>query len=260
LGQLHRSRFDAVRGVRARDFTADIPVSLATIAAIADGEVLAGSGSINQAAITGESAPVDKEVGGRVYAGTLNELGAIEVRAAKVGMETTLGQIRRMVEEAQAQKAPIERLLNRYAKLYPPAALLLGAGVWFFTGDVLRAITILIVFCPCVMVLATPTALVASIGNAALRGSLIKKGATIEALARVDTIAFDKTGTLTTGAPYSWRPAPSTGWLTASCCAWRPPRRGSVSTRWDAQLSPPPKRRAWHWLIRSASRCSRVWA
>lgn len=268
--------WSAVQGIRAHDFTADIPVSLATIAAIAigqfsaaaivavlllvggmledfvaaragnaldalarllpdrvtvrrdgqevlvstaelrigdlllvrsgeriavDGEVLAGSASINQAAITGESDSVHKVVGDQVYAGTLNELGAVEVRAAKVGMETTLGQIRRMVEEAQAQKAPIERLLNRYAKLYTPAALLLGAGVWFFTGDVLRAITILIVFCPCVMVLATPTALVASIGNAALRGSLIKKGATIEALARIDTIAFDKTGTLTTGVP-----------------------------------------------------------
>lgn len=268
--------WSAVQGIRAHDFTADIPVSLATIAAIAigqfsaaaivavlllvggmledfvaaragnaldalarllpdrvtvrrdgqevlvstaelrigdlllvrsgeriavDGEVLAGSASINQAAITGESDSVHKVVGDQVYAGTLNELGAVEVRAAKVGMETTLGQIRRMVEEAQAQKAPIERLLNRYAKLYTPAALLLGAGAWFFTGDVLRAITILIVFCPCVMVLATPTALVASIGNAALRGSLIKKGATIEALARIDTIAFDKTGTLTTGVP-----------------------------------------------------------
>lgn len=268
--------WSAIQGIRERDFTADIPVSLATIAAIGigqfsaaaivavlllvggmledfvaaragnaldalarllpdrvtvrrggqevsvaigeldvgdlvlvrsgeriavDGEVLAGSASINQSAISGESAPVDRTVGDDVYAGTLNELGAIEVLAAKVGTETTLGQIRHMVEEAQTQKAPIERLLNRYAKLYTPAALLLGAGVWFFTGDILRAITILIVFCPCVMVLATPTALVASIGNAALRGSLVKKGATIEALARIDTIAFDKTGTLTTGAP-----------------------------------------------------------
>jgi Cd2+/Zn2+-exporting ATPase len=268
--------WSAIQGIRERDFTADIPVSLATIAAIAigqfsaaaivavlllvggmledfvaaragnaldalarllpdrvtvrrdgqevqiataelgagdlvlvrsgeriavDGEVLAGSAAINQAAITGESSPVDRTVGDEVYAGTLNELGAIEVRAARVGAETALGQIRRMVEEAQTQKAPIERLLDRYAKLYTPAALLLGAGVWLFTGDILRAITILIVFCPCVMVLATPTALVASIGNAALRGSLVKRGATIEALARIDTIAFDKTGTLTTGAP-----------------------------------------------------------
>src|SRR5205823_5017066 len=159
------------------------------------------SASVNQAAITGESLPVDKQVGDSVYAGTLNVVGALEVRASKVGSETTLGQIRRMVAEAQEQKAPIERILNRYAKFYTPAALLLGALVWWWSGDILRAITILIVFCPCVMVLATPTALVASIGNAALRGSLVKKGATIEALARVNAVAFDKTGTLTFGQP-----------------------------------------------------------
>jgi len=136
-----------------------------------------------------------------VYAGTLNEVGALEVRATRVGTETTLGQIRRMVEEAQLQKAPIERILNRYARFYTPAALILGALVWWWSGDILRAITILIVFCPCVMVLATPTALVASIGNAAMRGSLVKKGATIEAMAKVTAVAFDKTGTLTFGQP-----------------------------------------------------------
>lgn len=130
-----------------------------------------------------------------------NEAGTLEVCATKVGQETALGQIRRMVEEAQQKKAPIERVLNRYAKFYTPAALAMGALLWWWSGDVQRAITMLIVFCPCVMVLATPTALVASIGNAALRGSLVKKGATIEALANVDTIIFDKTGTLTFGQP-----------------------------------------------------------
>jgi Cd2+/Zn2+-exporting ATPase len=166
-----------------------------------DGTISLGSASVTQAAITGESLPVDKQVGDLVYAGTLNEVGALEVRASRVGTETTLGQIRRMVAEAQEQKAPIERILNRYAKFYTPAALLLGALVWWWSGDILRAITILIVFCPCVMVLATPTALVASIGNAALRGSLVKKGATIEAMAKVTAVAFDKTGTLTFGQP-----------------------------------------------------------
>ncbi|MGI8427869.1 MAG: heavy metal translocating P-type ATPase, partial [Solirubrobacteraceae bacterium] len=102
---------------------------------------------------------------------------------------------------AQENKAPVERILDRYAKLYTPAALILGALLWWWSGDVLRAITMLIVFCPCVMVLATPTALVASIGNAALRGSLIKQGATVEAAAKVDTVLFDKTGTLTLGHP-----------------------------------------------------------
>ena len=166
-----------------------------------DGTVAMGMASVNQAAITGESLPVEKQVGDIVYAGTLNEVGALEVQATKVGAETTLGQIRRMVKEAQEQKAPIERILNRYAKFYTPAALILGALLWWWSGDILRAITILIVFCPCVMVLATPTALVASIGNAALRGSLVKKGATIEALAKVNAVAFDKTGTLTEGRP-----------------------------------------------------------
>jgi len=166
-----------------------------------DGTVSLGTASVNQAAITGESLPVEKQVGDLVYAGTLNEVGALEVHATRVGTETTLGEIRRMVEEAQAQKAPIERILNRYARFYTPAALILGAMVWWWSGDILRAITILIVFCPCVMVLATPTALVASIGNAALRGSLVKKSATIEAMAKITTVAFDKTGTLTFGQP-----------------------------------------------------------
>lgn len=166
-----------------------------------DGIVLTGTSSINQAAITGESVPVDKGVGNTVFAGTLNEVGALEIQATKVGEETTLGQIRRMVAEAQKQKAPIERILNTYAKFYTPAAILIGIVLFLVTHDILRSITVLIVFCPCVMVLATPTALVASIGNAALRGSLVKKGATVEALAKVTTIAFDKTGTLTLGQP-----------------------------------------------------------
>ncbi len=166
-----------------------------------DGEIVMGMAAVNQAAITGESLPVEKKPGDGVFAGTLVEGGALEVRAMKVGDDTTLGQIRRMVAEAQEKKAPIERLLDRYARLYTPIALILGAFLWWWSGDILRAITMLIVFCPCVMVLATPTALVASIGNAALRGSLVKQGATIEAMARVDTIAFDKTGTLTFGRP-----------------------------------------------------------
>lgn len=166
-----------------------------------DGQIVSGTASINQAAITGESVPVDKATGDTVFAGTLNEVGAIEMRATKVGEDTTLGQIRTMVTEAQHQKAPIERLLNRWAKVYTPVALLLAVGLFIFTHDISRSITMLIVFCPCVMVLATPTALVASIGNAALRGSLVKKGATIEALANIDTVCFDKTGTLTFGEP-----------------------------------------------------------
>lgn len=164
-----------------------------------DGEILFGVAAINQSAITGESVPVEKQVGDTVFAGTLIENGAIEVRATRVGTETTLGQIRRFIADAQEEKAPVERVLDRYAKLYTPAAIILGLLLWWWSGNVLQAITMLIVFCPCVIVLATPTALVASIGNAALRGSLVKKGATVETLAHIDTVVFDKTGTLTLG-------------------------------------------------------------
>lgn len=268
--------WSALQGIRERDFTADIPVSLATIAAIligqysaaavvavllllgglmeefvaarasqsleslarllpdrvtvrrdgrdtivcldeviigdlilirsgdriaVDGQVVSGSASVSQAAITGESLAVEKKAGDTVFAGTLNEVGALEVLVTKIGSETTLGQIRSLIEEAQANKPPIERLLSRYAKLYMPTALISGGLLWLYSGDVMRAITMLIVFCPCVIVLATPTALVAAIGNAALRGSLIKKGAIIESLSHVDTVVFDKTGTLTQGKP-----------------------------------------------------------
>lgn len=106
-----------------------------------------------------------------------------------------------MIEEAQEQKAPIERLLDGWAQVYTPVALVLAGLLWWWSGDALRAITVLIVFCPRVMVLDSPTAFVAAIGNAALRGSLVKKGATIESLAKIDTVAFDKTGTLTLGQP-----------------------------------------------------------
>jgi Cd2+/Zn2+-exporting ATPase len=166
-----------------------------------DGAVIGGHASVDQAAITGESVPVDKHAGDTVFAGALVSVGPLEIRAAGVGEATTLGQIRRMVAEAEQQKAPVERVLDRYAKLYTPAAVVLAAILWAATGDISRAITMLIVFCPCVMVLATPTALVASIGNAALRGSLVKQGATVEAMANIDTVVFDKTGTLTTGRP-----------------------------------------------------------
>src|SRR3989454_825588 len=224
--------WSALQGIRERDFTADIPVSFATAAALIIGQYSAAAvvavllllGGMLEEFVSaragnaldelskllpdrvtvrrdGEDLVVEKQPGDLVFAGTLNELGALEVRTTKVGEETTLGQIRRMVAEAQEQKAPIERILNRYARFYTPCALILGALVWWWSGDILRAITILIVFCPCVMVLATPTALVASIGNAALRGSLVKKGATIEAMAKVNAVAFDKTGTLTFGQP-----------------------------------------------------------
>lgn len=166
-----------------------------------DGEVVSGTVSVSQSAITGESFPVPKGPGDRVYAGTFVEIGAVEIRTEKTGDHTQVGKIRELIAEAEHQKPPVERVLDRYAKIYTPAAIIFGGLVWFWSGDILRAITMLIVFCPCVIVLSTPAALVAAIGNAARKGCLVKTGAAIESLASVDTVIFDKTGTLTTGTP-----------------------------------------------------------
>ncbi len=166
-----------------------------------DGRVLSGTASINQAAITGESMPVDKAAGDEVFAGTLNQVGALEVRVTRVGQDTTLGQIVKLVKDAQASQAPVQRIANRYARILVPVTFSIAVAVFLLTRDVTRAITILVVVCPCALVLATPTAVVAAIGNAAKRGMLVKSGAVIEQVGLIDVVAFDKTGTLTHGRP-----------------------------------------------------------
>lgn len=166
-----------------------------------DGTVVTGNGSVNQAAITGESMPVEIEKGDQVFAGSINELGTLEISVDKLGDETTLGQIVILVKNAQASKAPVERTANRYARYLVPATFVLAAIVGLATGDVMRSVTILVVVCPCALVLATPTAVMAAIGNAAKYGILVKSGTTIEQAGKVDVVAFDKTGTLTHGKP-----------------------------------------------------------
>lgn len=166
-----------------------------------DGIVTRGSAAVNQASITGESIPVDKEVGDGIYAGTLCMSGSIEVKVKNIGAETTLGNMIRLVKEARSTKAPVHRLANKYAQYLTPMALVIAAITYFVTNDVIRGITVLIVICPCSLVLATPTALVASIGNAAKRGVLVKSGTSMEIIGKVDIVAFDKTGTLTLGQP-----------------------------------------------------------
>ena len=170
-----------------------------------DGEVIDGQSAINQASITGESVPVDKFVGHHVFAGALNLSGALVVRTEKVGRETTLGKIIHLVEEAEENRAPIVRLADRWAKWFTPAILLIAAGVYLLTPEpdakLYRAATVLIVACPCALILATPTAIVAAIGNAAKKGIIIKGGRYLEQAAEVDTVIFDKTGTLTLGEP-----------------------------------------------------------
>lgn len=166
-----------------------------------DGVLVSGSGSVDQAAITGESMPVEKRAGDEIFAGTLNEVGAFEIRVTRTGDSTALGHIVQLVKEAQAQQAPVQRLANKYARILVPVTFTIAVVVFLLTRDITRSITVLVVVCPCALVLATPTAVVAAIGNAAKRGMLVKSGAVIEQVGRVDVVALDKTGTLTHGKP-----------------------------------------------------------
>lgn len=164
-----------------------------------DGQIISGRAAVNESALTGEPLPGDKEVGDTVYTGTLNESGTIEVLAEKVGAETTWSHILRVVHQAQSRKGATQRVADRFAVWFTPTILLFGGGVWIATGEIERFMTVLVVACPCALVLATPTAVVAAVGNAARRGALIKGGDTLEAAGRVDAICLDKTGTLTKG-------------------------------------------------------------
>ncbi len=166
-----------------------------------DGNITNGEASINQAVITGESMPVDKGVGDTVYSGTVNEIGYLEVEATKVGADTTLARIKRLIQEAQSEKAPIQRVADKYAGYFIPLIFLIAIGTYFVARDISRAMTILIVACPCALVLGTPTAVVAGLGSAAKQGVLIKGGAYLEAAGRLTTVLLDKTGTLTLGKP-----------------------------------------------------------
>jgi len=166
-----------------------------------DGTVLTGEGYINEASITGESEPVDKEKGANVFAGTILENGTIQIRADRVGEDTTFGKIIELVEEAQDSKSEAERFIDRFSKWYTPAVLVLAFFVWIFSKDVELAITVLVLGCPGALVIGVPVSNVAGIGNGARHGVLLKGSEVIHDFSRVETILFDKTGTLTVGNP-----------------------------------------------------------
>lgn len=166
-----------------------------------DGIIRQGEASIDEAPITGESVPVDKGTNDEVFAGTLVELGALEVETTKVGSDTLLGQIVELVEAAERRAAPIQRVADKYASYFTPITILIAALAWFVSGDFMRAVTVVVVACPCGLVLATPTAVVAGLAYCARRGILVKGGAFLETLGEIDIVALDKTGTLTRGWP-----------------------------------------------------------
>lgn len=166
-----------------------------------DGVIISGHTSVNQAVMTGESLPVDKEPRDEVSSGTVNQFGAFDMRAAKVGEDSSIQRMIRLVQSADAGKAKIVGIADRWATWIVVIALTSAALTWFFTGEIIRAVTILVVFCPCALVLATPTAIMAAIGNATKHGFLVREGDALERLAAVTKITFDKTGTLTYGAP-----------------------------------------------------------
>ncbi|MBA2758703.1 MAG: cadmium-translocating P-type ATPase [Chloroflexia bacterium] len=175
----------------------------------ADGEVIDGHSAMDQAAITGESLPVERGVGDEVYAGTVNGSGTVLVRVTKLSSESMLANIVHLVEEAQSSRAPSQQLVDRFAAVYTPAvvavAALIALGVGGFSGNwdtwIYRALVLLVIACPCALVISTPVAIVSAIGAATRGGMLVKGGAALEDAGRVKTVAFDKTGTLTMGRP-----------------------------------------------------------
>ena len=166
-----------------------------------DGTVLSGEGHINEASITGESVPVTKKIDTGVYAGTILENGTLQIRADRVGEDTTFGRIIELVEEAQDSKSEAERFIDRFSKWYTPAVLVLAFIIWAFTQNIELAITILVLGCPGALVIGVPVSNVAGIGNGAKNGILLKGSEVINDFSKVDTILFDKTGTLTVGNP-----------------------------------------------------------
>ncbi len=177
----------------------------------ADGTVLSGEAVVNQATITGESLPVEKTKGDQVFAGTLNESGTLEIEVTRAGRDTTLGRVRKMILQAEMSKLPIMRLIDRYAAYYTPFMLMLVVVIYFFTKEVYVSIAVLVFACPCALILANPTAMVAALSAAARLGILVKNVNTFETASALNAFVFDKTGTLTTGSLSVVRLTPAPG-------------------------------------------------
>ena len=164
-----------------------------------DGEIINGTSSIDQSIMTGESLPIDKEVGDEVFCGTMNMYGAIDIKATSLGENSSLQKLIDLVKAADEKQAPTQRIADKWATWLVPVALIIAIAAWLITGNIERGVTVLVVFCPCALILATPTAIMAAIGQATKFGVLIKSGEALETLGGLNTLVFDKTGTLTYG-------------------------------------------------------------
>ncbi|MHA2203800.1 MAG: heavy metal translocating P-type ATPase, partial [Candidatus Hodarchaeales archaeon] len=166
-----------------------------------DGAIIQGNASINEAKITGEPIPVEKQIDDPVFAGTICDSGALQIKVTKVGKETTIGKIVQMVEQAQKNKAPVQRFADNFTSIFTPLVLMSALVTLLLTQNILTALTVLIIACPCAVALATPLAVTASLGNASKNGILIKGGSYLESLGKIDSVVLDKTGTITLGKP-----------------------------------------------------------
>src|SRR5258707_596978 len=164
-----------------------------------DGVISLGVSSIDESTITGESLPREKQLGDEVFSGTLNGNALLHISVTRAGEETTLSRVIRLVQEASEQRAPVERLADRFARYFLPALLIAAGLTFYFTRDWLRTVAVLLVACPCALILATPTAMVAAMGGLARRGILVRGGSVLQLAATIDTVVFDKTGTITEG-------------------------------------------------------------
>jgi len=177
----------------------------------ADGQIVEGHSTINEANITGESLPAEKAVGDEVFGGTNNVTGALKIKVTKVGHDTTLGRVQELILEAERTKIPLMRLIDQYAAWYTPVTLMIAGVVWFFTQDMNKTIALLVIACPCALILATPTAIVAALSAAARLGVYIKDVTNLEWARKLTAVVFDKTGTLTTGELAVTRLMPAPG-------------------------------------------------
>ena len=177
----------------------------------ADGEVVSGLSSINEATITGESLPVDKVPGMAVFAGTNNLTGVLDIKVTKAGADTTLGKVQSLIMQAEKTRIPIMRIIDSYVKWYLPTILMVAGVIWFFTREINYAISALVVSCPCALILATPTAMVAALSASARLGVLIKNVGNLELAGKITAVVFDKTGTVTTGRLYVTKLTPAEG-------------------------------------------------